>query len=132
MIRLNSLALLLALSTRDEQGAPAAPVSPPESSALQYQGQPVAPSQVKLTLERTMCFGECPGYLVEVHGDGRVVWTGKDNVEQRGVFLSRLEPVSVQLLLDRVGEMHDFFEHPVSFDDSGFDLPGCSLSIQVA
>lgn len=39
-------------------------------------------NSLRITLERTSCFGTCPQYTVEIHGDGLVLFTG-----MRGVIL---------------------------------------------
>ena len=33
-------------------------------------------NKLEITLERTSCFGTCPAYKVEIHGDGSMVYTG--------------------------------------------------------
>jgi Domain of unknown function (DUF6438) len=38
------------------------------------------PDDAVITLERTACFGSCPAYRVELHGDGRVVFEGEGSV----------------------------------------------------
>ena len=35
---------------------------------------------LKITLTRTMCFGACPSYSVDIAGDGTVAWHGGSNV----------------------------------------------------
>lgn len=39
---------------------------------------------VKITLQRSSCFGSCPDYRVEVHGDGSVVYVGANYVAFNG------------------------------------------------
>ena len=40
--------------------------------------------QVRIVLERTGCYGWCPSYRVEVHGDGRVIYQGGRSVDVEG------------------------------------------------
>ncbi len=42
------------------------------------------PSSVKITLLRSGCFGTCPSYQVEVHGDGTVLYEGYGYVAVEG------------------------------------------------
>jgi len=39
---------------------------------------------VKITLERTECYGFCPIYTLTIQGDGTVVYDGKDFVKTKG------------------------------------------------
>jgi hypothetical protein len=121
----------LALVVVPSQRVPAPPLPAVPDKNLIYLGQPVAASDVMFRIERTMCFGECPCYVVEVHGDGRVDWQGKEYVVRQTRLQSRIEPEAVQLLLDRAGEI-DFFEHAVSFDESGNDGSNCKLTLHIA
>ena len=41
-------------------------------------------NSVKITLSRTGCFGSCPSYELEVHGDGTVFFEGRANVAING------------------------------------------------
>lgn len=38
----------------------------------------------KITIERTMCYGDCPIYQAEIHDDGRVLWHGEMYVSAQG------------------------------------------------
>jgi hypothetical protein len=86
---------------------------------------------VKFTIERTPCFGDCPWYSVQVHGDGRVEWEGKHFVARQVKLTGRIEPAAVQMLLDRASEM-DFFRRAVSFDESDQDGSNCKLTLRIA
>ena len=71
-----ALALLAACWTGPEQTPPAVPENhAPQQPAL----------QLDVKLERTECLGTCPSYVVEIHGDGSVVWTGRSNVAVIGM-----------------------------------------------
>lgn len=57
-------------------------------------------AQVHITLERGKCFGACPVYRVDVHGDGRVVYEGKGHVDIRGIHATRIPTADVAKLID--------------------------------
>lgn len=40
--------------------------------------------RIKISLARSGCYGTCPSYQVEIHGDGKVVYTGKAHVDIQG------------------------------------------------
>ena len=46
-------------------------------------------NSVKITLSRTACYGTCPVYSIELHGDGTVLYSGKSNVAFIGVHRDR-------------------------------------------
>jgi hypothetical protein len=56
-------------------------------------------NSVVITLERGICFGTCPIYTVEIHGDGTVVYRGDDCVVAKGERRSRLAPAEVAKLV---------------------------------
>jgi hypothetical protein len=43
-----------------------------------------AAEQLVVTLQRTICFGRCPAYIVTIDGDGVVRWTGTTDVAAKG------------------------------------------------
>lgn len=127
----SAIAFLVVAVPSQSRRVPAPPLPAAPDKNLSYLGQPVAASDVTFTIERTMCFGECPCYVIQIHGDGGVEWQGKNYVVRKIRLHSRIEPQAVQLLLDRAGEM-DFFQHPVSLDMTGMDGPNCKLTIHIA
>ena len=55
--------------------------------------------QVDITFERTQCYGECPMYKVEIHGDGRVEYEGEDFVDVVGKLSYRISASEVTQLI---------------------------------
>jgi hypothetical protein len=56
---------------------------------------------VVITLERTACFGTCPVYTLEVHGDGTVIYHGEKYVNMEGTHHGTISGQQFgQLLLD--------------------------------
>jgi hypothetical protein len=57
-------------------------------------------SSLKITLERTRCFGECPIYKVTLTGDGAVTWHGEDYVKTKGDAVAHIAPEKVRVLFE--------------------------------
>lgn len=63
------------------------------------------PRDLKITLERTECFGFCPVYKLTITADGSVVFEGRRFVKQEGVTISSVSPERLKQLIaefDRV------------------------------
>jgi hypothetical protein len=63
------------------------------------------PRDLKITLERTECFGFCPVYKLTITADGSVVFEGRRFVKQEGVTISSVSPERLKQLMaefDRV------------------------------
>src|SRR5262245_24789550 len=73
-------------------------------------------SKIEITLQRSACFGACPGYKVTIHGDGRVVFTtqtGPDETSAAGVVLpgtheDRIAPEAAAALFEQFWEARFF------------------------
>jgi len=57
---------------------------------------------VRITLERSGCFGSCPDYSVELVGDGRVVFTGNAFTVVSGRHVYSVKPAKVAALVERL------------------------------
>lgn len=72
-----------------------------EELPTQHIPLPSAPlDRVRISLERTGCFGMCPAYRVDVHGDGRVVYHGKGYVDVQGMHAYRIPATHVANLVE--------------------------------
>lgn len=87
-------------------GADPATAPPAVSNRARESREPL-PLRVKL--ERTPCFGECPAYTVVVYGDGRVEWTGHSNVAAVGSRQGRVTRSELEELSRRIDRAR-FFE----------------------
>jgi hypothetical protein len=67
-----------------------------------------APQAIRVTLERTACFGTCPVYSVTVTGDGRVSYVGSQNVRVSGTHTWTIDPAAVAALVAEI-EKAGFF-----------------------
>jgi hypothetical protein len=59
-------------------------------------------SKVRIILARSGCFGTCPSYLVEVRGDGSVLYRGNGFVDVEGEHRYVVPPSEVAALVDSV------------------------------
>jgi hypothetical protein len=84
-----------------------------------------------IKLERTMCYGTCPVYLVSIHYSGRVTYTGKDWVEKSGRHIWKLDNKSIDKLSKALLKS-DYFN--IQKNDSSFmctDMPYCITNIEM-
>ena len=51
-----------------------------------------------IQMERTTCYGTCPGYSLTIHGDGRVEYNGKSQVKEVGTRDGRIELDKIRAL----------------------------------
>lgn len=85
---------------------------------------------VLITMERTVCFGTCPAYSLEIYGNGTVVYEGYDFVAVEGRQTAQIPQESLRSLVGefyRAGyfSLQDRYEQPVT------DLPSTTTSITV-
>jgi uncharacterized protein DUF6438 len=87
-------------------------------------------ASVKITLRRTSCFGACPAYRVEVHGDGtvRFQWEGYDVPTQ--VYDSTIPREDVMELL-KLFEEADFYSLRDNYRLGASDTPTYFTSIEI-
>lgn len=85
---------------------PDTPVNPPAPPAPPPPREPLA---LRVTLERTPCFGSCPAYTVVISGDGRVDWLGRANVLAQGRRQGRVTAAELAELSRRLDRAR-FFE----------------------
>lgn len=85
---------------------------------------------VTITLERTVCFGVCPDYVVMIHGDGTVEYKGRNFVAVKGIHTAHISEESVQELVHefyRAG----FFSLADRYEQQVTDLPSQTTSITI-
>lgn len=87
-------------------------------------------NSLKITLSRTGCFGMCPSYSVEVHGDGSVLYEGGSYVAVKG---SHRGTVSGDAVLQMVEAFRaaDYFSLKNSYMLPATDLPTYKTSVSV-
>ena len=55
---------------------------------------------LRITLSRSGCYGRCPAYKIEIHGDGTVLYDGKNNVTHKGRRTAKISHASLVELVD--------------------------------
>ncbi|MEQ8765171.1 MAG: DUF6438 domain-containing protein [Planctomycetota bacterium] len=84
---------------------PASSAQDEETSKLEAQKEPVERWDT-IKLERTLCFGHCPAFVVTYHRDGRAELNARGNIELSGKHEARLgEGIFDRLCLaiDKIG-----------------------------
>ncbi len=95
-----SALLLAALSIQPASaGGPNAWFDPGTDKPMPHNGRPAHHvrmpairdwSSLKITLTRSVCFGSCPVYTVEIDGDGSVIYNGERFVAETGQRTARI------------------------------------------
>jgi len=68
-----------------------APAPAGQAAAVSSQEQQAA-RITSISLERTMCLGSCPAYVVALHRDGRATYSGKAHAPRQGAYAAMLHP----------------------------------------
>ena len=67
---------------------------------------PRQPSSARLILERTVCYGYCPDYTIEIHGDGQTIFEGRKFVRVHGRVTGRIPQAQVDALFAKAACAH--------------------------
>jgi hypothetical protein len=69
----------------------------------------ISQSDIKsVKLERTVCYGRCPSYSVEIYSDGKVIYEGYEFVSVRGKHVYSIPRDSVKFLFRFVQQVNFF------------------------
>lgn len=85
-------------------------------------------NSLNISLQRTMCFGSCPAYSVEIHGDGSVVYDGQTFVAVSGVHKTKISEDAVRQLFAAF-QKADFFWLLDRYAASITDFPSYAVTI---
>lgn len=85
-------------------------------------------NSLKIVLQRTVCFGKCPAYTVEISGDGTVCYDGLGFVAITGQRKAHIPADNVRALWDAFVKA-DFFWTFDEYRAGVTDLPTNRLSI---
>lgn len=81
-----------------------------------------------ITLDRTMCFGTCPDYRVEIRGDGSVTYEGRHYVEVTGTQSAKIPVEAVHALFEKFRDA-EFFWSQDEYAAEITDFPTYEVSI---
>ena len=85
-------------------------------------------NSLNITLDRSPCFGRCPDYKVEIHGDGTVIYDGRNFVAVQGRRESHIPIYKVRSLFEQF-RLVRYFSLKDSYQSSATDLPTYVTSI---
>lgn len=87
-------------------------------------------NSLRMTLKRTTCFGTCPSYRVEIHGDGTVLYEGQAYVAVTGPHHAAVSKETVSELLDAFRNV-DYYSLRDEYVWPATDLPTYETSIEI-
>jgi hypothetical protein len=107
-------------------------VLPPEDLPKIHQSFPNIRSVdgVVMKLSRSGCFGSCPAYSLEIHGDGTTIYRGNFFVAVTGEHREHLSPDQVNEILDAF-RTADYFSLRDEYRASVTDCPTVTTSFQI-
>jgi hypothetical protein len=82
-----------------------------------------------IKLERTMCFGECPVYKVEILSDGTVHYNGEMFVEKTGKHSWQIDAATIEKMNKAIKYYKYFDIRKIKPTFEATDNPYCILSI---
>jgi hypothetical protein len=82
-----------------------------------------------IQLERTMCFGECPVYKVEIISDGTILYNGEMFVEKKGKHTWQIDEATIEKLNNALKYYRYFDIRKVKPTFEATDNPYCILSV---
>ena len=87
-------------------------------------------NSLRIRLERTRCFGSCPDYSVEIHGDGTVRYFGGTSVAVSGEQLGTISRKALEQLVTLFRDT-DYYSLDDEYVEHAFDLPTFETSIEI-
>ena len=85
-------------------------------------------NSLRITLNRSGCYGICPIYEVEIHGDGTVLYDGKAYVRTKGRRMTKISHESLVKLVDFFRKA-DYFSLADRYESATSDYPTYVSSI---
>lgn len=82
-----------------------------------------------ITLKRTMCYGTCPGYDVQISENGEVNYYGEAYVEKTGHHRWTIQPDAIDALNDAILKYGYFTIKAKEITTEVTDHPSCITSV---
>ncbi len=96
------------------------------------------PADTKITLSRTICYGTCPAYKLEIFANGRVVYEGEHHVRKKGHAVWQINQDRVKELITEFKKINYFslsddynFLNRRNCPTFGEDAPSVTTSITI-
>lgn len=83
---------------------------------------------LQITLSRSACYGTCPAYKIEIHGDGTVLYDGMFYVAHKGRHTAKISHASLMEIVDFFRKAN-YFSLRDSYVSSVTDSPTYKTSI---
>ena len=83
-----------------------------------------------IVMKRTVCYGTCPAYHVEIHGDGTVMYTGLSYVAVPGEKTYKIPVSDVRKLLEKFQKTY-FFSLNDKYEAAVTDNPSTTVTITI-
>jgi hypothetical protein len=105
-----------------------------QATATTPKRAPKPDDAVRITLERTVCFGSCPAYRVSLDADGTVTYEGQSYVKERGPKTKQVAAAEFRSLVLRFesGEFEALSPPwkcpPIQIQTS--DMPSATLTLE--
>jgi hypothetical protein len=87
-------------------------------------------NSLRMKIKRTTCFGSCPSYRVEIHGDGTVLYEGQAYVAVTGCHRGSVSKETVSELVDAFRNV-DYYSLEDEYVWPATDLPTYETSIEI-
>jgi hypothetical protein len=87
-------------------------------------------NSIKITLERTVCYGMCAAYKVELHGDGTVLYEGQSSVAITGIQHASVPQANIVELV-KLFEQADYYSLRSEYKSRITDNPTQTTSIEI-
>jgi hypothetical protein len=81
-----------------------------------------------ISMERSVCFGTCPYYKIEIYGSGLVIYNGKLYVQEKGFRVGFISQGKIQELIAAI-HSSQYFSLENSYIGHVTDLPGTVIYI---
>ncbi len=86
-------------------------------------------STLKISLRRTTCYGDCPGYSLEIHGNGEVIFQGDNNTFVAGPRRGTISKQNLQRLV-ALFRQSNYFSLKDVYRYDATDMPAFTTAIE--
>ncbi len=138
------IVMLLLVSCRSSKPTTQQSTPPPSAAAATTSPSPYSinpttiPPDTKITLSRTICYGTCPAYKLEIFANGRVVFHGQHHVRKTGQVVWQINQDRIKQLIAEFARINYFsladdysLSNRKNCPNFGTDAPSAITSITI-